>query len=262
VIALGDLTRGFELQAKAREAAERFGVASDLRHFRAERTFQDYWQGRWDASLASADQFIAEAQAGSPHHMEHACRLVRGLIRLAHGDLPGALADATAGVQLATHTTDREALLPALAFHARALLANGQTEEAGAKAEEVLAELAGHGALATNPDWSGQLAIVLHTLGRGTELVELATTLAMPTPWLQAATALAAGEFNQAADRYGEIGSLPDEAYARLRAGEQLLNTGRRPDGKAQLQQALAFYRYVGATAYLREADALIVASA
>ena len=84
----------------------------------------------------------------------------------------------------------------------------------------------------------------------------------MPTPWLQAATTMAAGEFDQAADRYAEIGSLPDEAYARLRAAEQLLNAGQRADGHAQLQQAVGFYRQVRATGYLREADALVAASA
>jgi hypothetical protein len=84
----------------------------------------------------------------------------------------------------------------------------------------------------------------------------------MPTPWLQAATAMAADEFEQAADRFAEIGSLPDEAYARLRGAEQLLNAGHRADGHGQLEQALGFYRQVRATAYLREAEALVAASA
>ncbi|HJU02453.1 MAG TPA: hypothetical protein VJ966_14765, partial [Actinomycetes bacterium] len=66
----------------------------------------------------------------------------------------------------------------------------------------------------------------------------------------------------QAADRYVEIGSLPDEAFARLRAAERLLNAGRPADAKAQLQRALAFYRRVGAAGYLREVDALFAASA
>jgi class 3 adenylate cyclase/tetratricopeptide (TPR) repeat protein len=262
LIALGDLDRGFELQAKGRQAAERFGFASFLRHFRAEQTQQDYWLGRWDAALVGADRFVAEAEAGSPHYMEHACLQVRGLIRLARGDLPGALADATTMAELATQTRDVEALLPALAFHARALLANRRVQDAGVRTSDVLAVLAERGALATTPDWSGQLAVVLHALGRGSELLGLAASVAAPTAWLQAATAIAAGDFQQAADRYVQIGSLPDEAYARLRAAEQLLGTGRDADAKVQLQRALAFYRQVGAAGYLREADALVAASA
>jgi class 3 adenylate cyclase len=262
VIALGDLARGFELQATGREAAERFGLANELRWFRAEQTFQDYWQGRWEAALAGADQFIGEAEAGTPHFMERTCRQVRGLIRLARGDLPGALADAAHAVELALQMRDREALLPALAFHARVLLTTGHIEQASARADELLAELTERGALATNPDWSGQLAIVLQVLERGAELVALAARVAMPTPSLQAATALAAGEFEQAADAYAEIGSLPDEAYARLRSAEQHLASGRRAAGNAQLQRALAFYRQVAANGYLRKANALAAASA
>jgi len=58
------------------------------------------------------------------------------------------------------------------------------------------------------------------------------------------------------------IGSLPDEAYVRLRAAEQQLSTGRGAEAKAQLQHALAFYRQVAATGYLRQADELVAASA
>jgi predicted ATPase/class 3 adenylate cyclase len=257
VIALGDLARGFELQIKADQAAERFGLASVLRYLRAERTFQDYWQGRWDAALAGADQFITEAEAGSPHYMERACRLVRGLIRLARGDLPGALTDASTAVELATEIRDPDALQPALAFHARALLANGQIQEASARADQLLAILTEHGPVSTNPDWSAQLAIVLHVLGRAAELTELAVGVPTPTPWLQAATAIAAGEFQRAAEIYADIGSLPDEAFARLRAAEQLLAVGRRAEGNAQLQQALTFYRQVAASGYLREGETL-----
>jgi len=110
--------------------------------------------------------------------MEHACRQVRGLIRLAKGDPPGALADATIVAELANQTRDVEALLPALAFHARALLANRRIQDAGARADDVLAILADRGALVTTPDWSGQLAVVLHALGRGRELLELAAGVA------------------------------------------------------------------------------------
>ena len=57
---------------------------------------------------------------------------------------------------------------------------------------------------------------------------------------------MAAGDFELAAARYAELGSVPDEAFARLRAGERLLAAGRRSEGDRQLEQALAFYREVG----------------
>jgi hypothetical protein len=261
-ISQGQLSRGFELQAAGREVAERFGLASELRWFRVEKAFEDYWQGRWDAALDGANRYLQEAETGSPHHMEPGCRLVRGVLRLARGDLPGALTDAARAVQLARQLGELDALLPALSFHARTLLATGRVREASASVDELLAGVAARGVPATVAYWSEQLAIVLQALGRGAELIESAASVAMPTPWLQAATAMAADEFEQAADRFAEIGSLPDEAYARLRGAEQLLNAGHRADGHGQLEQALGFYRQVRATAYLREAEALVAASA
>jgi tetratricopeptide (TPR) repeat protein len=248
VIGAGDLTRGFELQAKALEAAERFGLASDLRTSRWEQISQDYWQGHWDTAMETADQLLAAADAGSEHFMERAGRQMRGLVRLARGDLPGALADAARAVSLATRLEDVEAVPPALAFRARALLANGQVDEAAAVAADLLAELAGRGAFPTNPDWSGDLAIVLRALGRSAELTRLA--------------AAAKGDYGRAAELYADIGSLPDEAHARLRAGGQLLEAGRRAEGTAQVERALGFYRQVGASAYLREAEALLAVAA
>jgi tetratricopeptide (TPR) repeat protein len=250
------------LQAKAREAAERFGVTGDLRPSRVDQAFEDYWCGRWDSALRAADQFIVESQAGSPNFMDPAALLLRSWIRLARGDLASALEDATTGLERSWAAADRQVLYPLLGLHAYALLAVGDAGRAGARATELLSMLAEHGALVTVPDWSGELAVVLKALGRGAELLEIVATVGAPTPWLQAAAAIATGDYERAAELYAEIGSLPDEALTRLRAAEQLLAAGRQAEGTVQLQQALAFYRQVQASAYVRQAEALLAASA
>jgi DNA-binding SARP family transcriptional activator/class 3 adenylate cyclase len=262
VIALGELTRGFALQAEGREAAERFGLAGELQWLRGERVVEDYWRGRWDAALGDAEQIIAESKAGPAHPMENTCRLVRVWIRLASGELVGALEDATTSLEFAKETKDPQEQLPALASLAHTLLMAGRVEQAHARAGELLVVLTERGALPTNPDWSGRLAVVLHALGQGVELVNLVERSTAPTAWLQAAAAIATGDFEHAADLYTEIGSLPDEAFARLQAAKHLLANGRRGEGSAQLQRALAFYRQVRADTYLREAEALLAASA
>ena len=61
----------------------------------------------------------------------------------------------------------------------------------------------------------------------------------------------------RAAGLFEEIGSAPDEARARLRAASKLLDAGRTAEGMEQLERAAAFYRRVGATAYLAECEAL-----
>jgi hypothetical protein len=58
------------------------------------------------------------------------------------------------------------------------------------------------------------------------------------------------------------MGNRSGEAHARLNAAAQLAAEGRRADADLQLASALAFYRSVGATAYVRQAEALLAATA
>jgi hypothetical protein len=53
-----------------------------------------------------------------------------------------------------------------------------------------------------------------------------------------------------------------DDGTKRTRAAEQLVNEGRCADADEQLGRALAFWRGVGATRYVREGEALLAASA
>ena len=49
---------------------------------------------------------------------------------------------------------------------------------------------------------------------------------------------------------------------SRLRAARALVDENRRAEADAQLHRALAFYRSVGATRYIREGEALLAATA
>jgi class 3 adenylate cyclase len=262
LISLGQLARGFQLQAQGRHAAERFGLRPVLRWLQAERLFEDYWGGRWDAALEGADRFLAEAEAGGSDFAESGSRSVRGWIRLARGDLRGALQDADAGLEHARASKELQVLYPSLAFHARALLATGRQQEAGTEANKLLAMSAQRGVLPTAPDWSGDLAVVLQALGRGAELLEFLAAAKTPTGWFEAASALASGEFQRAADLYDQMEAQPDAAFARLQAAKHLVAAGRRAEANAQLRRAVAFYHRVSATGYLRESQTLLAATA
>ena len=52
------------------------------------------------------------------------------------------------------------------------------------------------------------------------------------------------------------------EAYTRLRAAEAMTAAGNHTDARGHLEPALAFYRSVGATRYIREAESLLATSA
>ena len=82
------------------------------------------------------------------------------------------------------------------------------------------------------------------------------------SPWLRAALAVASRDFRAAADILGGIGVVSHEAFFRLRAAEQLVAEGRRAEAGEQLRPALAFYRGVGATRYVRDGEALLAATA
>ena len=81
-------------------------------------------------------------------------------------------------------------------------------------------------------------------------------------PWKEVALAGADGDFSRAADLFAARGAPTFEAEARLCAAEELIEAGRRAEGEAELQKALAFYRKVGATRYIQQGEALLAASA
>ena len=58
------------------------------------------------------------------------------------------------------------------------------------------------------------------------------------------------------------IGSVPDEAEARLFAARSLLEAGRRAEADEQLALALEFYRRVDASRMVEECESLLAASA
>ncbi len=255
---LGDRRRSSRAEEEGLTAAQRFGGRGIARALRANGMENEFIAGRWDEALRLADEFIAETEAGSPHYFEGTPRYIRGAIRLARGDTEGGLADAERGLQVA-RAAGASVYCPLLAFHAEALLASGRAQQAKAAAEEALA-LARENAVVFAGFWP-VLIRVLAALGRGDELLA-ATEAAPPTRWIDAARLYAGGDFAGAAELYAQIGSLLDEADARLRAAEQLAEAGRREEADAQLERALAFYRSVGATRHVREGEDLLAASA
>lgn len=107
------------------------------------------------------------------------------------------------------------------------------------------------------------LAWLLVAYGRGAELLTvLDRRNDRPTPWLEGARAAAGGDFARAADVFGGIGARPYEARARLHAARAFGEAGRGAEAERELRSALAFYRSVGATRRVREAEALLPASA
>jgi tetratricopeptide (TPR) repeat protein len=254
---IGNLAAAFELQGHARQHAERFGHAGFVRWLAAERVGEDYWTGRWDEAVSAADAVIAEAEAGVPNFMEGYCRATRGHIRLARNDVPGALADAEQALEFARVAEDLQMLYPALAFSARAETTVGSLQRGADLSDELLALWRSRVDSYPASAWAVDLACALEPLDRGAALVDAARRVRAPTRWLEAAVALLTGEYRAASEGFSGIGSLPDEAFARLRGGQALFRSGRTAEAQTELKPAVDFYRRVGADAYLGEAEAL-----
>jgi hypothetical protein len=106
------------------------------------------------------------------------------------------------------------------------------------------------------------LTWVASAFGRAAEVSEFAERDPVDSAWLRAVRAIAAGDLPGAAEIYDEMGALSAAAFYHLRAAEGLVVEGRRAEADGQLHPALAFYRSVGATRYVREGEALLAASA
>jgi tetratricopeptide (TPR) repeat protein len=218
-----------------------------------------YVSGSWDEALELAEKSLA---GDTGHYQAAGACIFRGLIRMSRADPEGAESDAERSVELARPAMDPQLVLTTSAMAALIFLSGGNEARARETLEEALAgvrELRQIGFAAVE---AHALAWVAWALGRPEDFLEVVRNEPSETPWLQAARAVAAGDFRQAADIFAGIEAPTKEAFYRLRAAEQLVAEGRRAEADEQLRPALAFYRSVGATRYVREGEALLAASA
>jgi class 3 adenylate cyclase/tetratricopeptide (TPR) repeat protein len=228
-IGLGELATGFELQAEAREGARRYGLTRGLLWLERELAAECYLTGRWDDAVRIVDACLdGDTQ---PHYLDGFCAIARGQIKLARGDLAGAVADARRALDQGHAAKDAQVLYPALAFSAEAFLRSGDESRAIELVDELLAALTGEELLTTGIAWP-RLARIGARVGRVDELLEASKRIRTRTRWIDAAELHLTGHPEAAADVYAAIGSLPDEAYARIAAGES--------------EKPLAFFSSVG----------------
>jgi class 3 adenylate cyclase/tetratricopeptide (TPR) repeat protein len=247
---LGDLPGAFELYAESRRAAERFGDAVALRWLDVERMFEHYWRGNWDGALELGDALLGDDEEGlaSLHRVD--VLLIRAKVVFARVGPERALEDADRALELARAVGAPQILYPRLAFHAHAHVTAGQPEEGAGSADELLALWLDDGRGASLASfWLPDLTFALADLGRGNELVQAAGRARTRTRWLEAAVAAGAGDWAAAAELFARIGTLPDEAHARMRAAAGLAAADRTIEADDELRRASAFYRDVEAAA-------------
>jgi tetratricopeptide (TPR) repeat protein len=258
LIALGELERAYDLYAEALAAAKQVGWSAAVLWVEAEQTDAYYLRGQWDEAAAAANGILADSDSGLPHVREVDARVIRALVRLGRGDEAGANEDSAAGLDLAHGSPDPQILFPALACRARVLTETGSATDADPLVTDLLDRWRANPLTFASP-WLAYVAPSIVALGRAEQLADVARHAPVQTRWLEAALALVDNPA-EAARIYAQIGSLPDEAHARLRTAEALAAAGRRPEADEELARALDFYRAVGAARYAREGEALLAA--
>jgi hypothetical protein len=249
----GDISRGRALAEDALRAAERLG-GDHLRFQQAIMAWFAFDEGQWAEALEIADRFISESQR-APHTLEPEMHWLRATIRLARDMVDEAVDDLRRAVEAGRRAKDPQSLLPALSMAIRGLAEAGRLEEARDLAAEFVASPdAAEGSSYTYVNF----AWVAGQLGFADEMRSLLQRHRRSTKWIAATRAMVDERFEDAAEVFAEMGTRPFEADARLKAAEQLLARGQLVEADRHLEQALAFYRSVGATRYLREGEALL----
>ena len=258
---VGDLSRAFELLEEASRLADRAGDVDLVRFGRGMLLLPAFDGGRWDECVLLAGEFVAECEATGGHTLQASTHCHRGSIRLARDDLAGAIADAERALELAQGVQQPDRIFQSLAFAVRAFAAAGELERAREHVSDF--DFQAYGRRRVPPAWSYiHFAWAVSEVGYADELDRLLAGQRRRSGWVDATRAVVRGDYAEAADRFRDMQTRPYEAYARLRAAERFVADGRRAEADEQLAKALAFFREVGATRYIREAEALQPAAA
>jgi class 3 adenylate cyclase len=256
---LGEWELAYQARLDGAAMAERIRDARVRRWFDGVFTDHHYRRGEWDTATQMADEFLAAVEAGSPNVVAFQVYGVRAELRLARGDAAGAIADANAALVAGRAVEEVQAVCFVLSLGAHVLSLASERERAVLLVRELLDSL--------RRGVTMQFAVVnLPMLASAAIRMEIGAELAdaianhPESPWTAAVHAYVAGDLLAAAEILTRAGSKPDAAEARLLAAEHLVAEGRQAEADEPLRQALEFYRSVGATHYVRECEALLVA--
>ena len=251
----GDLAGTIAIYDAVLDRIDRLGLTSGISWVLGQKISASYFTGAWDEVEPISARFKTVVARMPGHYLEHQIAVVEAAVMSAR-DQPEAEAAWVVALELASKAGDPQAIGPPLAQRARVLLDSGRPSEVPGLVEQVLALQDEQGALYYT--WLIELAWLLLDFGREAEM----PTTAHGGVWLEVSRAIVRGELVEAADVFERMGFRVAEAYTRLRIAEKLASVGRHAEARPQLDRALSFYRSVGAAAYVRRGETLLLASA
>jgi class 3 adenylate cyclase/tetratricopeptide (TPR) repeat protein len=209
--------------------------------------------GDWADAARLAERFVEASKAGA-HYGDTIALYSLAMLSLARDDAEGASGYADAALEVARRIQDPQALVPALGTAAMVYAELGDAE----RARELHGELEPGPYIASIPlAFFAAVALGVVDAWRGR-----IDAFRRDTPWDVAGDAVLDGRWADAASAYEEMGARPYAALAALRAADEHVRAGRRAAADEELGRALAFFRSVGATRYVREGERLLAATA
>lgn len=182
---------------------------------------------------------------------------MRAMIEAARSEPGGASHDVELAASMIEDSTDPQFRVPLALELATALLHLDRPDEAAKFVDLAADAFPRSGGLPLTAD----MATAIASCGRGADFLSIFEEGSIPaTPRMIAGALLLSGQVIEAADAYARI-DPEEEAAARLFAAQRLATDGRRDEAEAQLQRGLAFFRAVGATKIVRDAERLLSAA-
>jgi class 3 adenylate cyclase/tetratricopeptide (TPR) repeat protein len=237
----GHVGRSGELRREAVRAGERLGNFAAGRHAQSMLIWWEYALGNWDEFLEQTSSFLDESARLGGGYQDAVLRARRAVILVGRDQDAEAAADASRALERAREIGDPQVVHGVLAHAAFVECELGQLETARAHAIEGM----------WAPTDLPLLALTARRLGIEQVLREFVAEEPEEDLWVPAVRAVLDGDDVTAAERYRDLGVPTFEAHARLHAAAD-----------AQVAEALAFFRRVRATRYIRQAEGLLAATA
>jgi tetratricopeptide (TPR) repeat protein len=216
-----------------------------------------YALGEWDEAWAAAEELIGRSEASQ---METVAVQIRAQVLEARGAPDEAVAETERRIVDSRDVAEAQTMWPNLIAFAGMLRRRGRTAEAGLALSEVVDAMRASQSVGDAQEWHVELMLELREASRVEEGREIAARVP-EGPWREVCVPAIEGDYVGAADLLAVIGEQPLQAQLRLLAARSLATAGRLAEAEAQLELARAFYRKVGATAFLAEADRIVAAA-
>jgi len=242
LMSAGELAESESFLLQAKDMAHLRGHVPGMRFVDGNLIDADLALGRWGAGERRACAFLA-ASGVEGHYMDSIALSALSVFELARDQLDDALQHADAAIASGRKVRDPQALVPALAMGA---FVYAEVADAG-RATALLEEIDPVSYIASIP-----LAFFAAVrLGVAEEFRATTSAFLRGTPWDRGAEAVLDGRWSDAAREYAEMGAAPFAAFADLRAADS-----------HSVARSLQFWRSVGASRFIREAEALLAKSA